>query len=77
MALVAEVEIGALFSNTWKGEEPLTALQEMGHPQPPTPVMTDNSTACGIINNTVKQQCTHAIDMRSIGCAILAHKSIS
>eukprot|EP00957_Ditylum_brightwellii_P168733 12843306-Ditylum_brightwellii.AAC.1 len=35
----------------------------MGHPQPPTPVMNDNSTACGIINNAVKQQCTCTIDM--------------
>eukprot|EP00957_Ditylum_brightwellii_P142159 10830836-Ditylum_brightwellii.AAC.1 len=55
MVSAAETEIGALFSNTQKGEEMRTALQEMGHLQPPTPVMTDNSTSCGIINNTVKQ----------------------
>eukprot|EP00957_Ditylum_brightwellii_P022988 1735164-Ditylum_brightwellii.AAC.1 len=36
----------------------------MGHPQPPTPVMTDNSTACEIINSTVRQCRTRAIDMR-------------
>jgi hypothetical protein len=28
----------------------------MGHPQPATPMQVDNSTANGIINNTVKQQ---------------------
>eukprot|EP00957_Ditylum_brightwellii_P147759 11252326-Ditylum_brightwellii.AAC.1 len=36
----------------------------MGHPQLPTPVMTDNSTACGILNKTVKQKRTQAIDMQ-------------
>eukprot|EP00957_Ditylum_brightwellii_P045640 3463002-Ditylum_brightwellii.AAC.1 len=35
----------------------------MGHVQLPTPIMTDNSTACGIINGTVKQRRTRAIDM--------------
>eukprot|EP00957_Ditylum_brightwellii_P144183 10985881-Ditylum_brightwellii.AAC.1 len=64
MALTAEAEIGALYSNTRKSEELRLALTKMGHPQPPTPVLTDNSTACGIINKTVKQQHTHAIDMR-------------
>eukprot|EP00957_Ditylum_brightwellii_P164124 12496185-Ditylum_brightwellii.AAC.1 len=36
----------------------------MGHPQQPTPVITDNSMACGIVNKIVKQCCTRAIDMR-------------
>eukprot|EP00957_Ditylum_brightwellii_P130283 9938229-Ditylum_brightwellii.AAC.1 len=36
----------------------------MGHPQPPTLIMTDNSTACGIINSTVCQHQTRAINMR-------------
>eukprot|EP00957_Ditylum_brightwellii_P081699 6215598-Ditylum_brightwellii.AAC.1 len=40
------------------------AKEEMGHVQPPTPIMTDNSTACGIINRTVKQCRTRTIDMR-------------
>eukprot|EP00957_Ditylum_brightwellii_P072003 5472957-Ditylum_brightwellii.AAC.1 len=64
MASTAEAKIGALFSNTRKGKELRLALTEMGHPQPPTPVLTDNSTACGIINTTVKQPCTRAVDMR-------------
>jgi hypothetical protein len=33
---------------------------ELGHPQPPTPIQTDNSTAAGFANNTIKQ----AMDMR-------------
>jgi hypothetical protein len=36
----------------------------MGYPQPPTPVQTDNSTACGIANDNIKQQRSQAIDMR-------------
>jgi hypothetical protein len=39
-------------------------LEEMGHPQPATPVVTDNSTATGIANSTVKQRRSKAIDMR-------------
>eukprot|EP00957_Ditylum_brightwellii_P158830 12089468-Ditylum_brightwellii.AAC.1 len=64
MASTAEAEIGALYANTRKGEELRLALTEMGHPQPPTPVLTDNSTACGIINTTVKQLRMRIIDMR-------------
>jgi hypothetical protein len=36
----------------------------MGYPQPATTIVTDNSTANGIVNDTVKQQRSHAIDMR-------------
>jgi hypothetical protein len=39
-------------------------LKEMGWPQPATPMQTDNSTACGIANDTIKQQQSRAIDMR-------------
>ena len=39
-------------------------LIEMGHPQPATPMKTDNSTATGIINKTIKQKRSKAIDMR-------------
>ena len=36
----------------------------MGHPQPPTPIQRDNLCAAGILNNTVKQKRSKAIDMR-------------
>jgi hypothetical protein len=36
----------------------------MGHPQPPTPVTCDNSTAVGIANQTIKQRRSKAIDMQ-------------
>jgi hypothetical protein len=37
--------------------------EEMGYPQPVTPVITDNSMAAGIANATVKQRRSKAIDM--------------
>ncbi len=39
-------------------------LEEMDHPQPPTPIHCDNSTAVGIVNNTVKQQRSRSMEMR-------------
>eukprot|EP00957_Ditylum_brightwellii_P091139 6939231-Ditylum_brightwellii.AAC.1 len=39
-------------------------LEEMGHPQPATPAMTNNSTLCGIVNKMVKKQRTCDIDLR-------------
>ena len=70
MSFAAEAEIGALYTNARKGVEEQNILEEMGHPQPPTPVQTDNSTAEGIINSRVQPKCTKAMDMRFIGCAI-------
>ena len=39
-------------------------LEELGHHQPGTPLKTDNSTGQGIINNTIKQKHSKAMDMR-------------
>jgi hypothetical protein len=36
----------------------------MGHPQPPTPLQTDNTTSMGYSNDTIKQRLTRAMDMR-------------
>eukprot|EP00957_Ditylum_brightwellii_P211628 15366396-Ditylum_brightwellii.AAC.1 len=63
MALAAEAKIWALYAKVQKEKELQTALEEMGHPQPLTPIMTDNTTANRIVSNTVKQQRSCAIDM--------------
>ena len=39
-------------------------LEEMGDAQPPTPIRTDNTTASGIANGTIKRQRSRAMDMR-------------
>jgi hypothetical protein len=36
----------------------------MGHPQPRTPIQTDNTTVEGVINNKIQPRCTKAMDMR-------------
>ena len=39
-------------------------LEEMGHPQPRTPVTTDNNTTHGIIMNTMVPKASKAMGMR-------------
>jgi hypothetical protein len=63
-ASAAEAETAGLFYNGQEAEPIRVALEEMGWPQPPTPITTDNQTACGIANDTVKQRRSKAIDMR-------------
>ena len=48
MASAAEAEYGALFLNGQAAAPNRTTLIEMHHPQPPTPIQVDNSTAVGI-----------------------------
>jgi uncharacterized protein YycO len=61
---VAEAECGALFVNAKEGTVTRTTLDEMGHNQDATKFKTDNSTADGIINNTVQKKRSKAMDMR-------------
>ena len=58
VASVAEAELGALFLNCKEGIIMRLTLQEMGHPQPSTPIHRDNMTATGIENETIKKQCS-------------------
>jgi hypothetical protein len=64
VASAAEAELGALFFNGQEATTLRTTLLELGHPQPATPMQTDNVTAAGIANNTVKQRRSKAVDMR-------------
>jgi hypothetical protein len=63
MSSAEEAEIGAVFINAQKGAVLRTTLEELGHPQPPTPLETDNTTATGYSNGKIKQKCTKAMDM--------------
>lgn len=42
----------------------LNTLQELGHQQPPTTIRTDNSTAHGIMKQTVRQRKSKSMDMK-------------
>ena len=64
LSSAAEAELGALFHNGKEACPLRIALEEMGHPQPATPIATDNNTASGIATDTVKQKRSKAIDMR-------------
>jgi hypothetical protein len=64
MSSAAEAEIGVVFINAKEGAVLHTTLEELGHPHPPTPMETDNTTATGYSNGTTKQKRTKAMDMR-------------
>lgn len=60
----AEAETGAAYYNA-KDAVPLrNALEEMGHPQPATPMECDNTTTVGIIHDSIRQRKSKAMDMR-------------
>jgi hypothetical protein len=63
MPSAAEAEIGAVFINSKEGTVLRTTLEEWGHPQPPTPLEKDNTTATGYSNGTIKQKRTRAMYM--------------
>ena len=50
MSSAAESEVGGLYMNAREDVPIRTTLIEMGHPQPATPLTTDNNTAEGILN---------------------------
>jgi hypothetical protein len=64
MSSAAEAEIGAVFINAKGGAVLRTILEELGHPQPPTPMETDNTTATVYSNGTIKQKRTKAMDIK-------------
>jgi hypothetical protein len=63
MSSAAEAELGALFINAKTAVPMRKTLEELGHPQPPTLMQTDKSTAYGILNNKITPKATKAIDM--------------
>ena len=63
MASAAEAELGALFLNCKEGRIMRLTLQEMGHPQPFTPIHCDNMTSTGIEKDTIKKQRSRSMEM--------------
>ena len=59
-----EAELGGLFHNGQDGAYIRQILEEMGHPQPATRMVTDNLAANNIANDIGKQRRSKAIDMR-------------
>jgi hypothetical protein len=64
VASASESEVGACSHNAQSGAPLRVTLAELGHTQPPTHILTDNSTAFGILNETIRQKRSKALDMR-------------
>jgi hypothetical protein len=64
MSSAAEAELGALYINACEAVPMQNLLHEMGHPQPPTPMQTNNSTALGVVNSNIQPRRTKAMNMR-------------
>ena len=64
LSSAAEAELGGCYNNAKEACPIRTCLEELGHPQPATPMLVDNNTAVGIANDTVKQKRSKAMDMR-------------
>ena len=64
MSSAAEAEVGALYMNARDLLPLRVTCEELGHPQPATPMRTDNTTAVeGILNKNYKQNRSKANDM--------------
>jgi hypothetical protein len=64
VASAAESEVGACFQNAQSGAPIRVTLDELGHIQPETSLLTNKSTAFGIFNETIKKKRSKAMDMR-------------
>jgi hypothetical protein len=64
VASAAEAECGGVFHNAQMALPIRVILIALGHPQPPTPIKTDNSTARGFVYNNINQKKSKSWDMR-------------
>jgi hypothetical protein len=53
MSLAAEAKVGALLINCHEVVPARHVLEYLGHPQPPTPMQTDNKTALEVVNQNI------------------------
>jgi hypothetical protein len=64
LSSVMEAEVAGTFVNAKEGVNVTNILNDMGHPQPQTPLLTDNLTTFGIVSGKMNQQLSKAIEMR-------------
>ena len=64
LASAAETETGGVFHNANTAIILRRALEALGHPQPPTPLRTDNSVANSFVHSNIKQRRSKTWDMR-------------
>jgi hypothetical protein len=64
MSSVGETEYAACFLTGQHGAGFRNVLADLGYPQPPTYILTDNKCAEGIANNTIKPKRTKSLEMQ-------------
>ena len=62
MGSAAEAEVAAIHLNAKEAIPMRQCLEEMGHEQPATRIRTDNATAKGFVNNSIKQRRSKTFD---------------
>lgn len=77
MTSAPEAEIAAIYLNAKIALAFRITLHDMGHPQPPIPIQTDNNVASGFINNSIKQKRTKTIDMNFHWLQDMQHSTIN
>ena len=60
----AKAEVAGIFHNAGMAVPIRHILKSLNHPQPPTPLKTDNSTATGFMYNNIHQERSKSWDMR-------------
>ena len=60
----AEAETAGVYHNAQMALPIRVVLQALNHPQPPTPIKTENSTANGFIHDNIHQKISKSWDMR-------------
>ena len=60
----AEAEVSGIYHNATQAIILRRILESLGHPQPPTPIKTDNSTAAGFVYDNIHQKRSKSWDMR-------------
>jgi hypothetical protein len=63
-ATATKAKLGALFLNAQEAKVLRLTLAKLRHPQPLMLIYIDNTTTIGIVNNTIKRQCSRAMEMR-------------
>jgi hypothetical protein len=64
MSLAAEAELGTLFINAKTAVSMQHTLEELGHPQPGTPIQTGNLTVHALLTNKILPKVLKARDMQ-------------
>ncbi len=64
MSSAVEAELGALFINAKTVVSMQRTLRELGHPQPRTPIQTNNPTAHALLTNKILPKALKAMDMQ-------------